>query len=49
MVVSVVVGLRKISVYNSEVFLNINRSRKLIRLLDSSVGFSSRLECMELA
>jgi hypothetical protein len=48
MVVSVVVGLQKISVSSWEVFLMIDKSKKLTRLLDSSVGFSCKLECMEL-
>jgi hypothetical protein len=43
MVVSVVVGLRKISISSWEAFLMIDRSRKLIQSLDSSVGFSCRL------
>jgi len=47
-VVSVVVGLRKMSISNWEAFLMIDKSRKLTRSLASSVGLSCRLRCMEL-
>jgi hypothetical protein len=43
MVVSMVVGLRKVSISSWESFLMIDRSRKLIWPLDSSVGFSCKL------
>ena len=36
-------GLRKISISSREVFLMIDKSRKLIRLLDSGVGLNCRL------
>ena len=49
MVVSVVVGLRYTSFSNWWDFMMISKSRKLIWLLDSSVGVSCRLLCMELA
>ena len=49
MVVSVIVSLRYTSISNWWDFLMIGRSRKLIWLLDSSVGVSCRLLCMELA
>ena len=48
MVVSVVVGLRYTSISNWWDFLMMSRSRKLIWLLDSSVGLSCRLLCMAL-
>ena len=46
--VSVVVGLQKMSISSWEAFLMIDKSRKLTRLLVSSVGLSCRLQCMEL-
>ena len=46
--VSVVVGLRKMSISSWEAFLMFDRSRKLTQSLASSVGLSCRLRCMEL-
>jgi len=43
------VGLWNMSISIWEYFLMIRRSRKLIWLLDSSVGVSCRLLCVELA
>jgi len=47
-VVSVVVGLRKMSISSLEAFQMIDKSRKLTWSLASSVGLSCRLRCMEL-
>ena len=46
--VSMVMGLRKMSISRWEAFLMIDKSRKLTRSLASSVGLSCRLRCMEL-
>ena len=46
--VSVVVGLRRMSILSWEAFLMIDKSRKLTRSLASSVGLSSRLRSVEL-
>ena len=45
--VSVVVGLRKMSISSWEAFLMIDKSRKLTRSLASTVWLSCRLRCME--
>jgi len=49
MVVSVIVGFRNISISKCEVFLVIDRSRKLTLLFCSGVGLSSRLLLIVLA